>query len=197
MAAHSRPVPTHLISICKWFSGRKTLNKGTNPSKHIYMLLGSCIWGTICRYENETPHGTINFITAKSLSLTAKHISPLQNHFGHLDHVTLACKVPRESFQHGGVPRGTWLITITSTLIILDIKSDSCLLVDHYFLGSYLQITWWPSRPMEKKINMHETPIMFIINCQWHFAPEKGVETGYDAKPHFISEFMLPSHRLY
>ena len=55
MATHSFPVPTHLISICKWFSARKTLNKATNSSKHIYMLVGSCIWGTICNYENGNP----------------------------------------------------------------------------------------------------------------------------------------------
>ena len=51
----NRAIPTHLISICKWFSAQKTLNKATNPSKHIYMLVGSCIWGTICKYENGTP----------------------------------------------------------------------------------------------------------------------------------------------
>ena len=55
MATHSFPVPTHLISICKWFSARKTLNKGTNPGKHIYVLVGSCIWGTICKCDNGTP----------------------------------------------------------------------------------------------------------------------------------------------
>ena len=55
MATHSFPVPTHLISICKWFSARKTLNKATNSSWHIYMLVGSCIWGTICNYENRMP----------------------------------------------------------------------------------------------------------------------------------------------
>ena len=32
MAANSFPVPTHLILICKCFSARKTLNKGTNSS---------------------------------------------------------------------------------------------------------------------------------------------------------------------
>ena len=136
VATHSLPVLTHLISICKWVSARKTLNKGTNPSKHIYMLVESCIWGTICKYENGTSQGTINFITAKSLSLTAKYISPLQNYFGHFDHVTLARKVPWKSIEHGGVPRGTWLITFTSTLIIQDItqtSSNSYLLVDHYF----------------------------------------------------------------
>ena len=55
MATHSLPVPTHMISICKWFSARKTLSKATNSSWHIYMLVGSCIWGTICKYENGTP----------------------------------------------------------------------------------------------------------------------------------------------
>ena len=30
MATHSSPVPTHLISICKWLSARKTLNKARN-----------------------------------------------------------------------------------------------------------------------------------------------------------------------
>jgi len=30
MATHSFPVPTHLISICKWFSAWKTLYKATN-----------------------------------------------------------------------------------------------------------------------------------------------------------------------
>ena len=32
MATHSFPVPTHLISICKWFWARQPLNKATNPS---------------------------------------------------------------------------------------------------------------------------------------------------------------------
>ena len=35
MAMHSFPVPTHLISICKWFSAQNTLNKATNSSTHI------------------------------------------------------------------------------------------------------------------------------------------------------------------
>ena len=51
--------------------------------------------------------GKINFITAKSFSFTAKWISPQQNHFGYLAHVTLARKVPWESIQYGKVPRGS------------------------------------------------------------------------------------------
>ena len=49
------PPATHLISICKWFSARKTLNKATNASERIYILVGSCTCGTICKYENRTP----------------------------------------------------------------------------------------------------------------------------------------------
>ena len=52
MATHSFPVPNYLISICKWLSARKKLNKATNSSLHIYINVGSCIWGTICKYEN-------------------------------------------------------------------------------------------------------------------------------------------------
>jgi len=55
MATHSFPVPTHLISICWWFSARKTLNEATNLSQHIYMLAGSSIWGTISKYQNGMP----------------------------------------------------------------------------------------------------------------------------------------------
>ena len=55
MATHSFPVPTHLISICKCFSARKTLNKATNWSLQIYMPVGSCIRGAIWKYENGTP----------------------------------------------------------------------------------------------------------------------------------------------
>ena len=55
MVTHSFPVPTHLISICKWFSARKMLNKATDSSYHINMLVGSCLWGgTIYKYENGT-----------------------------------------------------------------------------------------------------------------------------------------------
>ena len=54
MATHLFPVPTHLISICKLFSARKMLQKPTNSSSHIYMLVGSCISGTIWKYENWT-----------------------------------------------------------------------------------------------------------------------------------------------
>ena len=31
----------------------------------------------------------------------------------------------------------------------------------------------------------HATNTNFIVNCHWHFAPEQGVETGYDSKLHF------------
>ena len=55
MATHSFLVPTHLISICKWLSAWKTLNEATNSSYHVYKLVGSCILGIICKYENETP----------------------------------------------------------------------------------------------------------------------------------------------
>ena len=68
--------------------------------------------------------GKINFLVAKSLSLTAKYISHRQNHFGYLNHVTLARKVPWESIQHGGVPRGAPLVTLPPTLIILDITKN-------------------------------------------------------------------------
>ena len=54
MATHSFPVPTHLNSIFKWFSAQKRLNKATNSSQHIYMLVGSCTGGTISKYENRT-----------------------------------------------------------------------------------------------------------------------------------------------
>ena len=54
MITHSFPVPTHLISICKWFSAQKKLNKATNSSLHIYINVGSWVWGTICKYENGT-----------------------------------------------------------------------------------------------------------------------------------------------
>ena len=50
MATHSSPVPTHLISICKWFSAWHH----TNSSQHIYMLIEFYISGTICKYENGT-----------------------------------------------------------------------------------------------------------------------------------------------
>ena len=52
---HSFPVPTHLISICWWFSAWKMLNKATNLSLHIYMLAGSCIWSAVSKYQNGTP----------------------------------------------------------------------------------------------------------------------------------------------
>ena len=55
MATHSMSVPTHLISICKWFSAQKTLNKAKNSSWQMYMLVGSCIWGTIGKHDNGTP----------------------------------------------------------------------------------------------------------------------------------------------
>ena len=32
----------------------------------------------------------------------------------------------------------------------------------------------------------HTTNTNFIVTCHWHFAPEQGVETGYDSKLHFI-----------
>ena len=56
MASHSFPVPTHLISICtcKWFSARPKLNKATKSSLHIYINGGSCIRGSISKYENGT-----------------------------------------------------------------------------------------------------------------------------------------------
>ena len=60
MVTHSSPVPPHLISICQWFSARKTSNEATNVSYHLYMLAGSSIWGTICTYQNETPKVPIN-----------------------------------------------------------------------------------------------------------------------------------------
>ena len=52
MATDSFPVPTSLISICKWFSYRKTLYEATNSSFDMYMRVGSCISVTICKYEN-------------------------------------------------------------------------------------------------------------------------------------------------
>ena len=52
MATHSFPVPTHLISICWWFSAWKLLNKATNLSLHIDMLAGSCIWSAVDKYQN-------------------------------------------------------------------------------------------------------------------------------------------------
>ena len=55
MATHSFPVPTHLISIYKWFSAPKTLNKAISSSYHIYVLVGSSIWDIICKYKNRTP----------------------------------------------------------------------------------------------------------------------------------------------
>ena len=54
MATHSFPVPTHLISICYWYSAWKMLNKATNSSLHIYMLAGSCIWNAVNKYQNGT-----------------------------------------------------------------------------------------------------------------------------------------------
>ena len=54
-ATHSFSVPTHLISIHKWFWAQKTLNKTITSSKHIYMLVGSCMWGIICKCENRMP----------------------------------------------------------------------------------------------------------------------------------------------
>ena len=74
--------------------------------------------------QSISAQGKINFQVAKSLSLTAKYISHRQNHFGYLNHVTLARKVPWESIQHGGVPRGAPLVTLPSTLIILDITKN-------------------------------------------------------------------------
>ena len=42
MATHSFPVPTHLISICKWFSARKTLYKATNSNLSLKPLNSPC-----------------------------------------------------------------------------------------------------------------------------------------------------------
>ena len=39
MATHSFPVSTHLISICKWLSARKSLNKATNSQANIFIYL--------------------------------------------------------------------------------------------------------------------------------------------------------------
>ena len=39
----------YVSDLCKW------LNKATNSSWHICMLVWSCIWGTICKYENGMP----------------------------------------------------------------------------------------------------------------------------------------------
>ena len=60
MATHSFSDPTNLISTCKWFSARKTLNEATNSSYQINILVGSCIWGTISKYENEMPKVSSN-----------------------------------------------------------------------------------------------------------------------------------------
>ena len=52
-------------------------------------------------------HVKLFLLTAKSIPLTAHYISPPQNHFGLLAHVTLARKVLWESIQPSGVPRGS------------------------------------------------------------------------------------------
>ena len=54
MATHSFAVPTHLISLCKWLSAQK---RYVRPQTHVGIfiwLVGSCISGTICKYENWT-----------------------------------------------------------------------------------------------------------------------------------------------
>ena len=59
MTAHSFPVPTHLISICKWFSARKMVKKAKLKPTYLYACW-SYTWGTICKYENEMPKASRN-----------------------------------------------------------------------------------------------------------------------------------------
>ena len=89
-------------------------------------------------------------------------------------------------YPNGGAPRGTWLKTLTSTLIILDItqtSSNSCLSADHCFRQLFAgHVVRFSADGQEEK---HATNTNFIVNYHWHFAPEQGVETGYDSKLNF------------
>ena len=54
MAKHSFPVPAHLVSICNWFSARKTLN-GPQTKANIFICLLDHGYEAPFPYENGTP----------------------------------------------------------------------------------------------------------------------------------------------
>ena len=113
----------------------KSISPRQNQSRHGKINFATA--KSISPRQNQFRHGKLNFATAKavlprqnqfcntaksvllttkSFSLTSKYISPRQNHFGELAHVTLARKVLWGSIQHGGVPRGS-MTQLDSTCI--------------------------------------------------------------------------------